>query len=245
VTIGAASGIEGRVAFNRRFVMRDGTAVTHPWTGSPEIRYAEGPIDPEVGVLCLRNSEEKVIAAMLHFTSHPNHGYPQNYISADWPGAWSDGVREIFGEQCVPLVLNGCCGNIHHTNHLDPHHVEGHHMMGEKLTETTREIVTRIEFDEAGVLDWRSEIFPIPWRDIEPSVFEEARLLLKKIPRRSGWTKHALASRGIGCMRFHWSIWKSKCGTRRTSNMKSRGFASARQQLSRCRASRLWKDSCA
>ena len=55
-------------------------------------------------------------------------------------------------------------------------------MMGEKLTETTREIVTRIEFDEAGVLDWRSEIFPIPWRDIEPSVFEEARLLLEKHP---------------------------------------------------------------
>jgi hypothetical protein len=47
VTVAAASGIDGRVAYNRRFVMRDGTTRTHPPFGDPHIRYAEGPIDPK------------------------------------------------------------------------------------------------------------------------------------------------------------------------------------------------------
>ena len=182
VSIGAASGIEARVAFNRRFVMRDGGAQTHPPTADPKIRHVEGPIDPEEGVLCFRGEDRKVIAALLHYTCHPNHGYPLNYISADWPGAWCDGAREIFGKQCVPLVLNGCCGNIHHTNHLDPHQIEDYRVMGEKLTETTREIAERIEYVAEGILDWRTQVLPLPWRKLDPEVFQNAHDLLKKHP---------------------------------------------------------------
>ena len=187
VSVGAASGIEARVAFNRRMVMRDGTAKTHPQTADPKIRHVEGPIDPEVGVMCFRGEDGKTVAAILHFTSHPNHGYPLRYISADWPGAWCDGTREILGDTCVPLVFNGCCGNIHHTNHLDPHQVEDARAMGEMLTQTTREIVPRIEYSAAEVLDWRSQMLPLPWRTIDSSVFENAHALLKAHPTPQ-WT---------------------------------------------------------
>jgi hypothetical protein len=87
VQVGAVSGIEARSAFNRRFVMRDGAATTHPPTANPRIRYSEGPIDPEVGVVCFKNSADEIIASLLHYTCHPNHGYPKLYVSADWPGA--------------------------------------------------------------------------------------------------------------------------------------------------------------
>lgn len=182
VTVAAASGIEGRVAYNRRFVMRDGRADMNPATAGPQIRYVEGPMDPEVGVVSFRNNAGQVVAVLLHHTCHPNHGYPHHYVSADWPGAWSNGVKAIFGEQCVPIVLNGCCGNIHHHNQLDPHHVDNLDRMAQLLTQTTASILPRLEYKEIDVLDWKSTHLPIPWREFDPHVFQNAHKLLRKYP---------------------------------------------------------------
>ncbi len=180
--IGAASGIEGRIAFNRRFVMRDGTVRTHPPKASPDIRYVEGPIDPELGVLCVRTESSDILAVIAHYTCHPCHGYPLRYISAGWPGAWSEGIREMCGESCVPLVLNGCCGNIHHDNPLDPNYVDDHRRMGQLLTETTGGVLDRITYQDEALLDWRAKRIRIPIRELDPEELEKARDLLKRHP---------------------------------------------------------------
>jgi len=181
--IGVASGIEGRVAFNRRFVMRNGRVQTHPRAGDPNILYAEGPIDPELGVTCIVAENARVLAMLLYYTCHPTHGYPNRYVTADWPGVWSNGVKEIFGEKCIPLVLNGCCGNIHHMNHLDPNYVDDQNRMGRLLTETTVNIVKRIDnYRNDVVLDFKTTHIKIPLREITPDELEKARQLLNKHP---------------------------------------------------------------
>ncbi len=182
VTVGAASGIEARVAFNRRFVMRDGSAVMHPHPGDPRIRHSEGPIDPEVGVVRFRNAEGEDIAVLLHYTCHPTHGYPQEYISADWPGTWADGVKELMGGKVVPLVLNGCCGNIHHQNHLDPHFVNDQNRMGMMLTETTRGALERIECGDVETLSSESRTIQAPWRALDPQAVADAQAMLAAFP---------------------------------------------------------------
>jgi len=85
-----ARAIEGRCAFNRRFVMRDGSAKTHPKNCDENILYCEGPIDPEASLTLFESLDSKPIAGLLHYTCHPTHGYPHRYISADWPGLWSE-----------------------------------------------------------------------------------------------------------------------------------------------------------
>ena len=180
--IGAASGIEGRIAFNRRCVMRDGTVRTHPPKASPDIRYVEGPIDPELGVLCVKTESSGILAMIAHYTCHPCHGYPLRYISAGWPGAWSEGIREICGGNCVPLVLNGCCGNIHHDNPLDPGYVDNHRRMGQLLTETTSKVLNRITCKDEALLDWKVKHIRIPIRELDPKELEKARELLKRHP---------------------------------------------------------------
>ena len=182
-TVHVGRGVDGRVAFNRRFVMRDGTAMTHPGQCNPDVLYCEGPVDPEVGVMTFTGETGRTLAAVLHHTCHPGHGYPHRWISAGWPGAWCNGVRELLGGDCMPMVVNGFCGNIHHCNHLDPNYKDDYHEMGRKLTETTAAVLKRLAPIESPTLDWRVQSLQIPMRSPTPKEAEDARRLLKEHPQ--------------------------------------------------------------
>ncbi len=127
---------DGRVAFNRRFIMRDGSGKCHPARCSPDILCNEGPVDPEVGVAVFEAVDGTPVAALLHHTCHPCHFYPLRKISADWPGAWCD-LTEKRLPGATALVLNGFVGNIHHTNHLDPDYTPDHRRMAAMLDQST------------------------------------------------------------------------------------------------------------
>lgn len=183
VSIGYASGIESRVAFNRRFVMRDGSVRTHPKPDEIlDILHAEGPIDPELGVACFTAESLNILAMLLHHTCHPVHGCGQRHVSSGWPGIWADSIQTIHGKQCIPLVINGCCGNIHHANHLDRSYADDYHRLGDLLTETTEQALKGIQYQREAVLDWKVKHIKIPMRKIDPKDIEEARQLLKEHP---------------------------------------------------------------
>jgi len=176
-------GVDGRVAFNRRFVMRDGTVKTHPGNCNPDVLYCEGPIDPEVSVATFTAENGSILALLLHHTCHPVHGYPLRWISAGWPGAWARGMQAICGKECVPLVLNGFCGNIHHCNHLDPTYKDDYQEMGRKLTWTTEQILKKgLQAVESPILDWWTKWLRIPMRRPTESELAESRQMLKEHP---------------------------------------------------------------
>ena len=188
VRLSVGSGIEGRVQFNRRAITSDGK-VRMPGPRWPEplgptyIRYLEGPIDPEVGVLCVKNESQQIIAQLLHHTCHPVNVFPRQVFSADWPGAWSDQMRETFGPACVPLVINGCCGNINPWNPFDPDYQPDHESMGRLLAETTRNVIETLDVEEDVALDYRFEQVKIPFRPLDPVQLAEAQKLLSQHPK--------------------------------------------------------------
>lgn len=147
--VGAASLPDGRMAYNRRWIMRDGTVRQSPM-GSPDLLYPEGPADPEVGIVCLVTPELRILAMLLHYTCHPIHGLRLPHVSADWPGAWAHGMREAFGEDVVPLVINGCCGNVNPLNPVDPNWTMDCARMGGQLIETSHRVLEKMG-------DWRSK----------------------------------------------------------------------------------------
>ena len=181
-TVHVGREIDGRVAFNRRFVLRDGTARGHPKPHErKQILHCEGPIDPEVGVLVLRAEDGRNLAALLHHTCHPVHGYPHRYTLADWPGAWAAGMRAALGRDCVCMVLNGCCGNIHHHNHLDPRHVSNHLRMGSLLTESACAALRELERQPAA-LGGRNVRLRLELRPLTDEAIRSARDLLARCP---------------------------------------------------------------
>jgi neutral ceramidase len=192
VQIGVGSAINASLAFNRRGVRRDGTSCM-PWLhsslqqplGPTDIRYVEGPIDPEVGVISFRNAAGHMVAMLLHYTCHPVNVFAQTpnlVVSADWPGAWAAGMRSVYGDSCVPIILNGCCGNINPWPAFEPDFVPDHRRMGRDLAETACRVINRMTFHDARSIDSRIRHVPLPIREIAPDALDAARAFLAEHP---------------------------------------------------------------
>ena len=187
------SGLAHGLAFCRRFIMRDGSLAMFPPKKAvgtreeeslypdpgdanllgPDILYAEDPVDEELGVVCFRDSDMSIAGALLHFTCHPVCDYltPALYraVSADWCGTFSEALQQKLRIGSVPMVLNGCCGNI---NPFDPY-PGGKGMdseqMGEALAKVAEHAAFSMPFADADTplsIDVRTFTVPIDYRDI-------------------------------------------------------------------------------
>jgi hypothetical protein len=162
--------------------MRDGTTRCHPPSCDPGILHVEGPTDPAVGVATFTNAAGEVRAALLHHTCHPCHGYPHRYVIGDWPGAWAETMRGHWGDRCVPLVINGCCGNIHHCDHTNPDYRPDHQRMARMLAETTHRALGAMEPVDVARIEMRRVVLPLPLRAPDENAVAAATRLLEEHP---------------------------------------------------------------
>ena len=163
VTVGVTHGMDGRIGFNRRFIKRDGTVQTIPHGKDLlDILQVEGPTDPEVAIVCFYNEAKDPVAALLHHTAHPVSLWPTRQVTASWPGAWCKRFKEAVGEQCVPLMINGCCGNISASNPLDRDHRSDDATIAEKLMQTSMSALERVRPDNSHTLACLGRILTIP-----------------------------------------------------------------------------------
>ncbi|MGQ0686664.1 hypothetical protein [Bradyrhizobium sp.] len=81
-------------------------------TGTVMAPNPEAPTEEPATVLLLRRADDdKVIAAIWHYTCHATAVIPSDVISADFPGAVRRTLRQRFGE--IPCVfVQGFCGDI-------------------------------------------------------------------------------------------------------------------------------------
>jgi neutral ceramidase len=117
VILSAGSVDQQGLSFNRRFHMKDGTVRFNPGVLNPDIVRAAGPIDPEVGMVFLREADgdNEPIAAIVNFALHLDTVGGTNY-AADYPYYLEQSLREQYGNKFVLLFGTGTCGDI---NHID------------------------------------------------------------------------------------------------------------------------------
>jgi neutral ceramidase len=107
---------EERLAFNRRFFMKDGTVRFNPGELNPDIIRPAGPIDPQVGIISISDSQGgKPSAAIVSFAMHLDTVGGTEY-SADYPKFVEDMLRAKLGPEFTLLFGTGTCGDI---NHID------------------------------------------------------------------------------------------------------------------------------
>ncbi|MGI5820211.1 MAG: hypothetical protein ACOX9R_19160 [Armatimonadota bacterium] len=115
--VGWAGAAEGRLVFNRRYRMKDGTVQTNPGIGNPEVVEPVGPTDPEVGVMALRRACGETIGLLGNYSLH-YVGIPDDHtaLSADYFGFFSEMIQRLRGERFVAALSNGASGDINNLN---------------------------------------------------------------------------------------------------------------------------------
>jgi len=125
--IGCEREEEDKPLGNRRFLMKDGTVWTNPGVLNPNIVKPAGPVDPEVGVLCVREPNGKTISLLVNYAMHyaglsPTEKREDMYmISADYFGAFSEIIQRLRGERFVSILANGTCGDVIMFDAMKPH----------------------------------------------------------------------------------------------------------------------------
>lgn len=165
--LGVATMSEGRISFIRRYVMKDGSTMTHPPKFSPQIRHAEGVIDPELGVVGIQDGQGRWLGFAVNFACHPCHHGGDTCISAGYPGCLSRELKGIYGAGCVTVFLNGAFGDIQHSHpFMKERYVDMEHM-GRVLAEDVQGLASGMTFENDVRLRSASAVVKLALRDID------------------------------------------------------------------------------
>jgi len=192
--VGWAVGRAEGLAWNRRWVMKDGSHQTHVDPASPDVVERAGPSDPEVILLCARDLAGNDLGYVGNFTCHVTiMGGDQ--FSADYPGAWRSRLAQVTG---APLVfLNGAMGDITQVNKesdLPQRGDAGVERFGVALTGEAMKLLADMRFHEEVPLAVASEVLQIEMREPSPEQLKEDRSLLEASPE-DRYTREAVFAR--------------------------------------------------
>jgi len=111
--MGWGIGQAPRVAFVRRFRMKDGSVQTNPGVNNPNILAPIGDVDERVNVVRFnREGAEDIV--MVNFGNHPDV-VGGNKISGDWPNFLRRTVEKVIDNtKCI--FFNGAQGDVNHVN---------------------------------------------------------------------------------------------------------------------------------
>lgn len=112
------------VAFNRRFLMKDGTVVSNPAKGQDELLVnvvrPAGPTDPSLPMLYAESvAGAKPLATVINFAMHLDTTGGLEY-SADYPFQIARILAQVKGPEMLTHFTIGAAGNINHYYLLDP-----------------------------------------------------------------------------------------------------------------------------
>jgi hypothetical protein len=106
------------LAFNRRYIMKDGSVELHPHKDNPDLIGPEGPADPEINVLLIKDENGVPAGAVANFSCHLTTLERNNTkYSADFPFfAEKNLMKSLENDEFVLLYFNGPCGNVCQVN---------------------------------------------------------------------------------------------------------------------------------
>jgi neutral ceramidase len=195
VETGTGSCFEGRVSFNRRFIMKNGSVISQPAFAIVDkaVLYGEGTIDPEVGVLCVRDMNQRITGMLVNFACHAVH--LMGSLSAGFPGVLSDRLKEAYGQDFVCVFLNGACGNVIHKNYTDPDYEDTKERVGSVLAADVMRIAANLSYSPQRRISSTASTIGIKYREIdglERNMDNLAAFNVFKILIEKGWYSWSL-----------------------------------------------------
>jgi hypothetical protein len=195
VEFGVNSGFEERVSFNRRYIKKNGTVISQPPINadSKDILCHEGVIDPELGVVSIKNNAGKIIGMLVNFACHAVHH--MGSLSAGYPGIMCDKIKEFYGSDCVCVFLNGACGNVIHRNYSDWELKDSKEIIGTVLANDVKSLIDQTSFKKEATLTASESTVKIKYRDIsglEKNIDQLEKFNVFESLITKGWYKYSL-----------------------------------------------------
>jgi hypothetical protein len=182
-------------AFNRRFLMSDGTISTHPLKMDPNIVEAEGHDSKALKVLCGYDEFGNPLGAVVNFGCHATVMERENELfSSDYPGKLAKYVSGQLGSDSVCMFLQGACGDICQVNCLDNSRkevgIDWVNKMGRDIGVKAMELIHNPKIESRGYLRVITETIEIPRRMVDPKILDWAnrhKYREVEIPRLSNY----------------------------------------------------------
>jgi hypothetical protein len=184
--LAAGIGRQDGLSFNRRFHLRDGSVVFNPGKLNPNIVRPAGPIDPDLGLLALRDAAGKPKAVLSVFALHLDTMGGTEY-SADYPYYVERGLQTSLGPEVVSVFAAGTCGDINHIDVSTDRPQKGGEeteRIGGALAKRVAAALESLPQVERPALAVRRAIVEAPLQTYTPEQLESARQKLPEIGRR-------------------------------------------------------------
>ncbi|MBC7853153.1 MAG: neutral/alkaline non-lysosomal ceramidase N-terminal domain-containing protein [Pirellulaceae bacterium] len=170
------------VSFNRRFVMRDGSVRTWINLDNPEVVRAAGPIDPQIGLLSIKDEAGKSLGILSNFALHLDTVGGVKW-SADYPHFIEQTLRKSAGSEVISVFGTGCCGDI---NHADPRRPERNKadFIGNSLGDSIQKQLTQLQrLDRTGLVV-KSRTVRLPLQDATKDEVAASSQILQAVQRK-------------------------------------------------------------
>ncbi len=178
VTVDAGAAQQATpVAFNRRFVMQDGSVKTWQNYSNSQVVRAAGPIDPEVGLLRIKSADNgQTLGVVSNFALHLDTVGGTKW-SGDYPYYIEQSLRKEFGDETISVFGLGCCGDI---NHSDPNGKDRNQtdFIGNSIAETIGNALPQLKPVDATRLQVRSSTVNLPMQEVTQQDLKRAEELI-------------------------------------------------------------------
>jgi hypothetical protein len=149
------------VAFNRRFVLKNGSVQTWLNLKHPDVVRIAGPIDPQIGLMLVKDANQKPIGLLSNFALHLDTVGGLKW-SGDYPYFVETAVRQALGPQVVSLFGTGCCGDINHSNSDGVSPRNKTDVIGQAIGETIKAALPGLTQLKDARLAVKRQVVPLP-----------------------------------------------------------------------------------
>ena len=204
------------LAFNRRYIMKNGKTLTNPGKLNPEIDHPEGGIDPKIIMAEIRQ-DGRAVMLMANISNHTDT-IGGDIVSADWPGRMEVEIQNAFGYDIPVMTIIAPQGNINHFDVTTPGSQTGYEeakRIGKGYANVILAALYRMKkVDETSITFGRRE-FDAPYLQLTDEEYAEAKkvyeenkdavmeagrdLTSEDIARGVPAVKKMFAERAIGC----------------------------------------------
>ena len=204
------------LAFNRRYIMKNGKTLTNPGKLNKEIDHPEGGIDPRIMLMDVRQ-EGRSVLLMANISNHTDT-IGGDIVSADWPGIMENAIQQAVDYELPVMTIIAPQGNINHfdvTTSVGQTGYEEAKRIGKAYASVLLAALYKLEKVENVSIKTASSEFEAPYLQLTDEEYAEAKKVYEEnkdavmesgrdftsedIARGVPFVKKFFAEKAIGC----------------------------------------------